>query len=680
MSTQRRASFPRGLTAAGALLLVISAPGAAQVARAQNAPAETLVPARFNQLADSRGHRWDVQQNGAVGDGTNDCFDNGLVMRVQGSDVPFSRPMMTADGAEYVLTARRGPLAITRRIRLDAGNAALRYLEIFENTSAAPQQLPVTIHTNLGSNAAQISDTKGRHFSGQLGKDEGAFVAMQPAGNRPGVIFLVADPRAKSKPAIQIQGNRAIEVTYTLDLPVNRPVAIAHYVAQRQGATAEDARALLAAIFKRGRLTDRSLPRQYLGMLANFSAARSGSDADREPSPLLAPFHELVEAADLTRDKLDSVMLNPGSKLAGTVSGGDFSMETAFGKTVVAFSEIAGIAGGAGVGKPLRVFLRSGESLSGSADGAKLAMKTDRGLSFDLDLAQIGLLVMRRTEADGAAPAGAGALLATHQGDRLALRKDDTARIDAATPWGPVTLPLAEVEKLTYGREPFPAYRLELSDGSKLPVMLRGKWRVDTLRFGAMELVPQNVREIQRIAAAEPAPAGAGEQESEGEEAEDELAGPSCMLVGDTQLAGVIDLPEIHLASETSVTPVASAQIVGITTAAADESADATKAATTTATASAASKFSVTVTLAGGGELQGHLTESVLPIRSGARTWRVPVVHLVSLHAPPPKPASSDQPDPSAADSSAEGAAASPSPSPSPTITPGRGATQEPAP
>ena len=81
---------------------------------------EALVPARFNPLTDSRGNRWDINPSGAISDGTNDCFDNGLALRVNGGDVPFSRPMMTNGGAEYVLTGRSGSLTITRRIRLDA--------------------------------------------------------------------------------------------------------------------------------------------------------------------------------------------------------------------------------------------------------------------------------------------------------------------------------------------------------------------------------------------------------------------------------------------------------------------------------------------------------------------------------------------------------------------------------
>ena len=52
------------------------------------------------------------------------------------------------------------------------------------------------------------------------------------------------------------------------------------------------------------------------------------------------------------------MLLDAGAKLSGTVTGGDLTIETEFGKTQVAFADIAGVSGGAGVQRPLRVFLR----------------------------------------------------------------------------------------------------------------------------------------------------------------------------------------------------------------------------------------------------------------------------------------------------------------------------------
>lgn len=602
------------------------------LALSRAAEEEKLVPARFNPQMDSRGNRWDIDQLGAVADGSNDCFDRGALLRVQGSDVSFSRPIMTADGSEFVLSGRRGTLAITRRVRLDAANAMLRYVDVFENTGGSPQSVSVTVHTDLGGNAMQVVDSKNKLFLGLLPKDEGAFVAIHSGGNRPGVVFLVADPASKNKPTVQMRDLRSFDVTYPLELKPQSSVAIVHYLAQRLNATSDDAKTLLAAVYKRGRLTDRSLPPALAGALANWSTGPSEGSAEGSASgSVLGAFSELVEAAGLSRDKLDALLIDPGSKLAGTVTGSDFEMETEWGKTPVAFAEVAGVAGGAGVQKPIRVFLRGGEILSGTVQGASFAMATDTGLSFPIELAQIHLLAMRKVEGEGAAPAGTAALVGTHRGERLALAPEPAAGLEAATPWGMVRVPIEEVEALSYRREPFPAHQLALADGSRFLVMLRGaEWSVGTVRFGPVKLVPQTVRELRRV--------GSGGRVLLGADGEGDPPGPHCALVGENRLAGTIDLPAIHLASESSVTPLNPKQIVEIKCETGDEP---------------AIKGLLTVKLADGQELRGRLRESVLPIRAGERVWRVPVAHLVSIHAPPPHldapPAEPPAPAPSTA-------------------------------
>src|SRR5688500_13295995 len=96
------------LAAIGLLLSCILAP----LTFAQD---EKLVPAKFNPQTDKRGNLWDLTPGGFVTNGTNDCFDNGAALRIDGSQVSFPRPQMTADGAEYVYSARHRALTITRR-------------------------------------------------------------------------------------------------------------------------------------------------------------------------------------------------------------------------------------------------------------------------------------------------------------------------------------------------------------------------------------------------------------------------------------------------------------------------------------------------------------------------------------------------------------------------------------
>ena len=582
---------------------------------------EALIPARFNQPTDSLGFRWDISQQGTVADGSNDCFDNAAVLRVNRTVVSFARPMMTSDGSEFVLTGRSGPIAITRRIRLDASNAVVRYLEIFENTGTANLSFQATLHTDLGNNATQTMTERDKMFAGQLAKDEGAIVAMQNS-DRPGVVFLLADPKSKVKPTVLINSGRGFDMAYDLPLKPSGSVAILHYLAQRNQANSASARLLFKQFTKDGRLTDPKIPKAFTKLIANFSTRAEGEE-DGVAAPVLAALQALLEAAEINRGKADTVLLDAGAKLAGTVTGGDFAIETEFGKTAVAFADIAGLTGGGGVQRPVRVFLRDGEVLIGTATGAKFAMATDTGLAFDIDLAQIQMLALRRGDSDGLPPANAAALLTTHRGDCLALASPTAAaEMQAATPWGMIHVPLAEIESLAYVRDPFPTHRLVLADRSRLLVMLRGdEWQLATTRFGNVKIVPQSVRELRR-AGAPPPP----------ESDEHPMTGANCELIGENRITGVIDLPELHLASAKSTTPLDPKTITKIERESGEDGAEAT----------------VKVHLADGQVMGGRLTESVLPIRSGARVWRVPLAHVVAVNVPPPeKPKAEEAPAPS---------------------------------
>lgn len=579
------------------------------VAFSANAQDEKLVPATSNQVMDKRGNRWDFNSYGSVSDGTNDCFDNGAVLQTNGSQVSFPRAMMTADGSEFVYSTRNRGLTITRRIRLDSEVGAVRYLEIFENPSNSPQRLVATIHTDLGNGAQRIVSAEDKMLVGGLGKDDSAFVAVQTDGSRPSVIFVVTDPKSKSKPEVRVQGNRSFDIVFTAEVPANGSVAFVHYMAQRLNGSANDARELLGTYFKRGRLIDQKIPKNYHKAIANFAFRAAGDDAEEgKLPPLLAPLAEISESAGLPRGKIDGLAIDLESKLVGVITGNDFEIETAWGKTPVAFADIAGIAGGAGVQRPVRVFLRNGEILTGAVHGAKFAMKTDSGLSLDVDLAEIHLLTLRSAEGDGVAPQKATMLITTQRGDRLALSDESTEPFEVASPWGTARVALAELRSLTSAREPFPSHRLVLADRSQLSVMMRGgEWSAPTLRFGAIKIVPQNIRDLQRVASSPP------------ESADAKIAGPRCEIVGEARLAGVIDLPTVNLTAESSVTPVDPKQIVQIESEVNDRTGRI-----------------FTIKLVGGQELKGGLAETFLPIRNGSRVWRVPAAQFVAFRVPEP--------------------------------------------
>ena len=226
---------------------------------------------------------------------------------------------------------------------------------------------------------------------------------------------------------------RRVAVTYKLTAPAGGSTAIVHYLAQRPGATGRDARALVDLYYKRSRLADPTISEEQGKLVANFSAGAAGEDAPAAPA--LARLDELAEAANIVRQEKDVLALDAETRLVGEVSGGDFDLETSFGNTRVAFADVAGVAGGAGIERPIRIFLRDGEVLAGAVRSAGWSIQAEAGLKFDLDFAHIHLLVLRKSERDGTPAPGHPVLVTTLRGECLAVAGGADSQFEAASPW-----------------------------------------------------------------------------------------------------------------------------------------------------------------------------------------------------------------------------------------------------
>jgi hypothetical protein len=589
---------------------------------------EALVPARFQQSLDARGMRWDLTPDGTINDGSNDCFDTAEMLQLNRSRVGFSQPMMTADGAEFVFAGRNREFVVSRRVRLDAALGVMRYLESVTNTGRSPATVQLTLISTLGGSAQQVVDENQVPIL-TLGPKQGALAAMQN-GSRPGVVFLLTDGKAKVRPSVTIQDNRRFEVTYDLTIPAGATVSVVHYVAQRPGATKRDIVDLQNALTKRGRLADSTIDRKTLETLVNFPGGAAEPDA---PASILAPLDELAVAAETERGASDTLCIDASTKLAGTVTGNSFDLDTSFGRTRIEFKELAGVAGGDGVQRMPRIFLRSGDILTGTVTGADYHMLARNGLKLPLDFAAIHLLILRKAAADATAGAKPLWLVGTYRGERLVIAADDASPLEVATPWGAASVPFRDVAALTYLRDPFPAHRLVTADGSRLLVMPHGgELKIPGTRFGVVKLMPQMVRTIERVE-----PAGTVTKPDE-EDDSDDVTTPQSDLTGDNRLVGALETRELHLASDAGLTPVATSAIIRLE---APDPKDAKEGV----------EPQWTVRLADDQELHGRLVEKVLPIRSAGRIWNVPASHLITFRAPKPAPKPTPTPSPSASPS-----------------------------
>ena len=588
--------------------------------------APKLVPASYSAITDSLGFIWDVTQYGGIGRGSN-CFSTAFTLSIDGNDFQPQQGMMTADGREYFITGTCDNCAVTRRIRVDPKDGHCRFIETLRNNSSETLSFTVMIRTQFNSTIQSIVSDTAVSAPAQLGpKDSGvAFIRKgTPTRPQPTVLWMLGSTGGKLRPTLRTEGNTRFLASYPVTLAPGASISLIHAAAQRNLPGAADAPALakLFAPLKSSKLVA-DLPPKERKDFANFAPVGIGGE-EGETAPVLAALQALLEASEITREKNDTVLLDAAAKVSGTVSGGALAIETEFGKADVPFADIAGIAGGGGVQRTVRIFLRDGEVLAGAVSGEKFAMTTDSGLHFEIDLAQIQLLTLRKGGDDGKPPKSAAALLTTQRGDCLALVQKAAADVQMATPWGMLSVPPAEIVQLEYLREPFPGHRLTLTDRSRLPVMLRGEeWQLATVRFGNVKIAPQSVRGL-RGTAAKPKPPEGGDAPF-----------ASCELSGEHRLAGVIDLPTLHLASAKNTTPLDTMTITTLTREVGEDA--------------QGGGALVKIKLADGQEISGQLVESTLPIRSGERVWRVPAAHILSVNVPPPaKPKDETPPTPTA--------------------------------
>ncbi len=575
---------------------------------------EELVEAEFKQVTDSRSFRWNFLPEGTVSSVMPDGGDRGCLISAgglvaNGISISFPEPQMTSDGSEYVLLRDIGTMKITRRIRLDVREDVVRFLDVFENTGARDQDLKVMLTVAVAATARNFLTPEKVFPNATQANNQHSILAMPPAGG-PSVVWLLGDPQGKGTPNLERKSPNQMVATYHLTLKRGEAVGIVHYVAQRKVATPAEGPATIKALFDRlvrnGQLRDPAIPAAFRELIVNFSLS---GKSEAGAASVDAALRRALEGAGLERGKTDGVALDANAKVAGTVTGGDFSVETEFGQARIAFADVAGIAGGAGVQRPVRVFLRNGEVLAGAVSGAKFALTSDTGLAFDIDLAQIQMLALRAGPGDGKPPAGAVAFLTTYRGDSLALAADAAATFPLASPWGMNRVPLSEIASLTPVREPFPAHTLVLENRSRILVLPAGEeLALTATRFGKVKLVPQSVREIQAVAKLPPA------------EAPPLSDAPHCETLGDYRITGLLDLPTLHLVSAKGTTEIAVPKIVKIS-GMSGEVAD--------------GEFRVT--LADGQKLDGQIAESVLPFRSGKCVWQVPRAQLTELHSPPPE-------------------------------------------
>ena len=618
------------------LILVLGRPcGAAQPG---GGLPQNLVPAQFNSKKDALGFEWRMDSQGFFRRSGNSCFEVAGHLQVNNSEFYPRDRKMTPDGTQFFLSRSNSGVEVTRWVKLDLKTSTIRFVDSFRNPSTAPVTMNVKLMatfrnsvggvlsdlgTPAGASPAAVpampgmamppaspfrSSSRGS-ISVALGKKESGVVVGQGGPGTPALLLYLAAAHSKVKPVIQTQGSQVFFI-YGIAVPPQQTVSIVHGVAQRNLGSKTDARSL-AKLFKpfKSRKWVGDLPDDLRKSLVNYGRTYAGSEVPT--GPLLGAVINLAEHYDVERGSADVLVQDESSRLSGVVLGSDVTVETGYGPATVPLADVAMLLGGAGIGRPMQAHLRNGEILAGTLAWKEMVLETDAGLKVPVSAPQLNVLFLHVEPDDGKPPAGAVVLLGTHLGDRLAVAPKPPAKLQALSAWGPIEVPLPEIEALYMVRQPQPIHRLVLTDKSRLSAILRGEEvSLGTVRFGVVKVSPASVATAV-AAKARPSP------DEEPPEDEDEIQVAQCELVGENVLVGRPDAAKLQVLTAGGTTALRTDLVRLMEQEEGEEGAGL-----------------FTFELADGSQLSGRLPDRILAIRSRGKVWHVPVEHLLAFRQP----------------------------------------------
>ncbi len=459
--------------------------------------AEVLTDADLTPFTDSQGMVWDIAQDGQVQDGSNDCFDGGMRANLPGRGWNCEHQQQTSDGQEYVLSGKAGNLEYTRRIRIDMPRAWIRYLEILHNPTAKAVPCTLELQTNLGNNA-QMFTTEGKAFAGgPLTKGNLGFAAIQQQGqNRPCVLWLVGDGQGALAPkaGLSSQGGRNMRVRWMLTIPPKGTITLMHLMAQRATLNPTQLADAVKPVWRRS-LVKPQLPAGTV--LDNWQMTT-------EVVGGLPQVEALVEHYTIEDRAADTVVLDggDGARMRGQLAGGPLLVTSRLGNGPVPLAEIAASVAVEG---SLRLYLRDGEVLV--ADPATpisgtVELASTEGVRLPVDATRSQAVVMHHDPTDGKPSPKTVGFLKLIDGSRVALT-GTLPVLPVLTTWGAVELSFAHITKLTREREPRPAWRVHLDDGSVLiAVPAAAAVALPTLRYGVKAVPLTLIAGYDRVAPA----------------------------------------------------------------------------------------------------------------------------------------------------------------------------------
>ena len=406
------------------------------------------------QLSDGAGYTWDISSYGKVNNGTNDAYDGGMQLSVNGNSFSFgSAGRGSADRREVEIGPWSiGQVRVWRRIYIDPKLGYCRWIDIFENTGSNTHLLNLRYYSNIGGSTQVTYTTSGKT---QLSKKDWGIITAEAASgsSRPAIVHIFASRDAKLKPSFRFTPNND-NLYYHVSLPVGakKTVALCFFEAQRR--PLGEAKKFLKAFNVTKEM--QKVPPALRKIIVNIGTGSIVS----------------IGRVELPRkSKHDLAVLRNGDEMLGTILNERFVVETFFGRLDLSADRVLGLAVPSASDHHVQVVLTDGQVVAGKLTSVPLRLKLVNGNEVSLTTAKIKSLAYRISPAKGRDILLRSPVVILRAGMRLFFRAEDLPT-DFYTEYGSLKLQTEHLRTLLLDTPEGGLHRAVFRNGSVLSGLL----------------------------------------------------------------------------------------------------------------------------------------------------------------------------------------------------------------
>ena len=367
-------------------------------------------------LTDSKGYRWDIENDGGVENGTNYVYDDSMLLQFPNAGQFYCQTAWTdADGDEIELGPYAvGNLRVYRRVRVYKDRPLARWLDIIINDTgeAIEQRVAIRMETNNNIRARGTTDGDANWEA-----EDWYLTTETYNNNSPMLLSIVCDPNeAPLRPNVEYSGSYVNYLYYNLTIPARQAVVLCHFESQA------------------------NTPAEYRAIVENFNINELLSDLPGSVRRLIVNFRVggLWNDVHLSRsDKADLVVLTNGDQIFGTIENPQFELTAFFGNVTVPAEQLIGMAVRPDAGGLATVALADGQILCGQIQPDHLEVTLSTGGQLQIPLRRVDQWSFKIDDARPSDVDFAGPVALLRTGDRVAFDPAGT-QLELFTAYGKV--------------------------------------------------------------------------------------------------------------------------------------------------------------------------------------------------------------------------------------------------